>query len=70
MRFSFEFDVRRKVNAWGVTKNTITKLVETEEEKKQLESIDKLCEFKAGDVSDFDVSCSPQSLSGLKMTII
>lgn len=36
----------KQVNGWGVTKNTILKLAETEEEKKQLESIDKLCEFK------------------------
>ncbi|CAJ1361234.1 unnamed protein product [Effrenium voratum] len=36
----------KQVNAWMVTKNSIAKLTHTEEEKKQLESIDKLCELK------------------------
>lgn len=36
----------KQVNGWGVTKNIVAKMAESEEEKKQLESVDKLCEFK------------------------
>ncbi|OLP84031.1 hypothetical protein AK812_SmicGene35136 [Symbiodinium microadriaticum] len=36
----------KQANAWVVTKGTLTKLTQTEDERKQLESIEKLCEFK------------------------
>mmetsp|Transcript_96857 Transcript_96857/g.134461 ORF Transcript_96857/g.134461 Transcript_96857/m.134461 type:complete len:280 (-) Transcript_96857:169-1008(-) len=56
----------KQVNGWGVTKNTVLKLAETEEEKKQLESIDKLCEFK----DDVHKLQAPKGISDVRLWLL